>query len=171
MNIADFVRDINDFPIKGVIYKDITPVLKDHKCFELAVNQMADLLKNIEFDYIVSPEARGFIFGSALAYKLNKGLIPIRKKGKLPYKTVSEKYKLEYGEAVVEIHADALTSGDKVVLVDDVLATGGTSAAIISLVQKSQATVEAVVNLIELQFLHPEKMLAGQKILSVVKYT
>ena len=124
--IADYVVSIPDFPEKGIIFRDITSVLQDAEGFQLAVEKMAELLENVEFDVIAGTESRGFIFGAPIAYKLKKPFVPIRKKGKLPRETVSKTYALEYGTAEIEIHKDAIAPGQKVVIIDDLIATGGT---------------------------------------------
>ena len=129
LDLKSIIRDIPDFPQKGILFKDITPLLQNAAAFHQAVDFMADQLKDLKLDLIAGVESRGFIFCPVIAYKLNVGFIPDRKKGKLPYKTTSEAYSLEYGEAVVEMHQDAVSKGQRVAIVDDLLATGGTAAA------------------------------------------
>ena len=127
--IAAAIRDVKDFPHPGIVYKDITPLLKDPVLFAEAVEMMAEICRPLQPDCLAAVESRGFIFGAALGLKLHCGFIPVRKKGKLPYRTVSASYALEYGEATIEVHCDAVTPGERVILVDDVLATGGTARA------------------------------------------
>ena len=147
------VRDINDFPKKGIIFKDITPVLQSGKLFSEVIDIFYSQYKKNPPDHIVAIESRGFIFGAALAYRLGCGLVPVRKKGKLPYKTIEESYELEYGTATIEIHEDALKKGDRVVLIDDLLATGGTAVAAIKLIEKLGAEIIGISFLMELEFL------------------
>ncbi|MBO7410052.1 MAG: adenine phosphoribosyltransferase, partial [Candidatus Methanomethylophilaceae archaeon] len=127
--LEDYVTAIPDFPEKGIIFRDITTILQDKDGLKLAIDGMADRIKDIDFDVIAGPESRGFIFGTPLAYKTGKGFVMIRKKGKLPRETISEEYELEYGKAVIEVHKDAIKPGQKVVVVDDLIATGGSAAA------------------------------------------
>src|ERR1700746_1179918 len=140
------VRDVPDFPKKGIVFKDITPILSDPALFRASIDLFLDRCRGRKIDKIVGIDARGFLFGSAVAYEIGVGFVPIRKRGKLPYRTEVAKYSLEYGEAEVEMHIDAVTEGERVVLVDDLLATGGTSAAAAALLRKAGA------NLIEAQF-------------------
>ncbi|OOC45595.1 adenine phosphoribosyltransferase [Thermosipho sp. 1074] len=170
MELKKFIRDIPDFPEKGIIFRDITPLLKDAEAFKFSINSLSEKLKDIDFDIIVAPEARGFIFGGALSYKLNKGLVPVRKPGKLPYKVISEKYSLEYGEAELQMHIDAISKGQKVIIFDDVLATGGTALSLKKLVEKSGGEVVAMSFLIELSYLNPRKILSDDKIISLIVY-
>ncbi len=170
LNLKAYIRDIPDFPEKGVIFKDITPLLKEPEMFKAAVDRMCSFLKDKRVDLLASAEARGFIFASAMAYKLGVGFIPIRKPGKLPYKTISMQYTLEYGTNEVEIHEDAVKPGQRVVIVDDVLATGGTVKALASLIKKLDGTVTDMVFLIELEFLKARELLKGYNIFSVMKY-
>jgi adenine phosphoribosyltransferase len=168
--LREAIRDVPDFPKKGVVFKDITPVLRDPKLFNAAIDVLADRHIGSKLDAIVVIDARGFIFGSAMAYKLGCGIVPVRKKGKLPHKTVEEHYKLEYGEAVVEVHADALKKGDRVVLVDDLLATGGTAAAAAKLIKALGAKLVEIDFLIELTFLKGRNRLKGYPIYSAVQF-
>lgn len=170
LNLKAYIRDIPDFPEKGVIFKDITPLLKEPEMFKMAVDRMCSFLKDKRVDLLASAEARGFIFASAMAYKLGVGFIPIRKPGKLPYKTISMQYTLEYGTNEVEIHEDAVKPGQRVVIVDDVLATGGTVKALANLIKKLDGTVTDMVFLIELEFLKARDLLKGYNISSVMKY-
>ena len=164
------IRDVPDFPKKGVTFKDITPVLRDPKLFNAAIDVLADRHIGSKLDAIVVIDARGFIFGSAMAYKLGCGIVPVRKKGKLPYKTIEEHYKLEYGKAVMEVHADALKKSDRVVLVDDLLATGGTAAAAAKLIKTLGAKLVEIDFLIELTFLKGRNRLKDYPIYSAVQF-
>jgi adenine phosphoribosyltransferase len=147
------IRDIPDFPKPGIVFKDITPILSNGELFAQTVDALAEQLNKIDVDLIVGIESRGFLFGAALAYKLGLGFVPIRKKGKLPAKTVSREYALEYGTDVIEMHADAITTGHNVVVIDDLLATGGTAKATIELLQEAGATIAAVQFVVDLAFL------------------
>ena len=168
--IKSKVRSIPDWPIEGVIFRDITTLLLDPKAHReistIFYNRYAD--QNV--DKIVGIDARGFLFGSVLAYKLDIGFIPIRKKGKLPYKTIGESYTLEYGEETVEIHEDALSSGERVVIIDDLIATGGTVAAAVSLVRKLGAEIIECAFVLELPDLKGREKLGNQKIFSIVEF-
>ena len=170
MDLAAQIRNIKDFPQEGVIFRDITTLLKNPEAMKEAVDRIVEGLKDIEFDYILGPESRGFIFGMPVAYIMNKGFIPVRKKGKLPAETVSKEYNLEYGTAVIEIHKDALKPGDKVVVVDDLIATGGTAKALAELVEEVGAEVCAMTFLIELKDLKGRDVLKGYNVKSIVKY-
>lgn len=170
MELKEYVRDILDFPQKGIIFKDITPILKDPEAFGYTIKILQELLKDWDFDFIVAPEARGFLFASPLAYTMKKGLIPVRKPGKLPYKTVNISYNLEYGSAELQMHVDALKKGDRVVIVDDVLATGGTLDAIRRMVNNVGADVEGVLCMAELSFLNGRERLKDLKVASILKY-
>jgi len=164
------VRDIPDFPEKGIIFKDITPVLKSPELFRAAVDLMCAPYRESPPDLVVGIDARGFIFASAMAYRLGTGFIPIRKKGKLPHVTVSADYALEYGTATVEVHEDAAGPGDRVVVVDDLLATGGTLAAAVGLLHGLGAKVEGVSVLIELAFLKGRSKLPGETVRALIEY-
>ena len=155
------IRDIPDFPSPGIMFRDITTLLKDPAGLTKAVDAIADSLSNVEFDLVIGPESRGFIFGVPLAYKLNKGFIPARKVGKLPAETAKISYALEYGEAEIEVHRDAIISGSRVVIVDDLLATGGTAKAVADLVTKLGAKVVGMSFLIELTPLKGREFLSG----------
>lgn len=168
--LKDIIRDVPDFPKKGIIFKDITPLLKNPDAFRLAVDQMAGHLQAKKIDFIVGIESRGFIFSPTLAYKLGVGFIPVRKQGKLPYKTHAISYSLEYGEAILEIHQDAIPEGARVAIVDDLLATGGTAKAAAHLVEKSGAKVQTIAFLIELLFLYGRKHLSSYDLFSVIQY-
>jgi len=147
------IRDIVDFPQKGIVFKDITPVLQSGKLFSEVTDIFYSQYEKNRPDYIVAIESRGFIFGAPLAYRFGCGVVPVRKKGKLPYKTIEETYNLEYGTATVEIHEDALKKGDKVVVIDDLLATGGTAGAAIKLIERLGAEIIGLSFLVELEFL------------------
>lgn len=167
--LKSFIRDIPGFPKEGIIFKDITPLLRDKDKFKKAVDLIADKFKTKKIDFILSVESRGFIFGAAVAYKLGVGLVPIRKKGKLPYKTHSVTYDLEYGKDTLEIHRDAFRKGDSVLIVDDLLATGGTSKAVIELVEKMGGKVAGLAFLIELVALKGREKLRGYPIVALIK--
>lgn len=164
------IRDIPDFPKPGIIFKDITPLLKNKAIFKKTINALAKEFKGKGIDYVASIEARGFILGSALAYKLGCGIIPIRKKGKLPYKTIRVEYALEYGTDILEMHEDAIKPGDKVLVVDDVLATGGTMQAVLGMLTQRQAEIVGVGFLIELTFLNGIAKIKEYPVKSLIKY-
>jgi len=164
------VRDVPDFPKKGIVFKDITPVLNDPVLFRASIDLFLERCRGIKFDKIVGIDARGFVFGSAVAYELGVGFIPIRKRGKLPYRTEVAKYSLEYGEAEMEMHVDAVTAGERVVMVDDLLATGGTSAAAAVLIRKAGGSLVEAQFLIELEILHGRKQLEPTPVTSFLKY-
>lgn len=164
------VRDVPDFPKKGIVFKDITPLLSDHALFRASIDLFLERCRGKEIDKIVGIDARGFVFGSAVAYELGVGFVPIRKRGKLPYRTDIAKYSLEYGEAEVEMHTDAVTQGERVVLVDDLLATGGTSAAAAVLIRKAGGQLLEAQFLIELEFLEGRKRLEPTPVTSFLKY-
>ncbi|MFH2071004.1 MAG: adenine phosphoribosyltransferase [Elusimicrobiota bacterium] len=169
--LKKIIRDVPDFPKKGIIFKDITPVLKDGAAFRKTIDLLCERYKNIKIDKIVSMESRGFIIGSVVAYKLGCGFVPVRKKGKLPHKTEKVEYTLEYGTDVLEIHRDAITPGEKVLIVDDVLATGGTAAAVGELIRKLGAETVGMAFLIELSFLNPREKLKGyQDVFALITY-
>lgn len=164
------IRDVPDFPQKGVIFKDITPILNDAALFELTINLFAESTKRKDIDYIAGVEARGFIFGAALALQLGCGFVPIRKPGKLPYKIFQEEYALEYGTDSVEIHQDAFENGKQVLLIDDLLATGGTALAAAKLIEKCNAQVVGIRFLIELEFLKGLQKLKDYDVQSFIKF-
>jgi len=164
------VRDVPDFPKKGIMFKDITPVLSDPGLFRASIDLFLERCREREVDKIVGIDARGFVFGSAVAYELGVGFVPIRKRGKLPYRTEIAKYSLEYGEAEVEMHTDALTAGERVVLIDDLLATGGTSSAAVMLIQKAGGQLLEAQFLVELEFLEGRKRLEPTPVMSFLKY-
>ena len=164
------MRDVRDFPKEGIVFKDITPLLGDPASFRKAISFMAKPLVEREFDALIGIESRGFIFASALAYELHKGHIPVRKPGKLPADTVQVSYDLEYGSDTLEMHADAIEPGQRIVIVDDVLATGGTARGVADLVEKVGGKVEAFSFLIELDFLKGRERIADYQIQSVLNY-
>jgi adenine phosphoribosyltransferase len=164
------IRDIPDFPKPGIIFKDITPVLSDPGLFRAAVDMFAARASAKGADKIAAIDARGFLFAGAVADRLRLGLVPIRKKGKLPYKTYEETYDLEYGSATLTVHQDAFAAGDKVVVIDDLLATGGTAAASIALVEKAGGKVVEVAFLVELAFLHGREKLKGYDVFAPVVF-
>lgn len=168
--VEDYVRSIPDFPEKGVIFRDITTVIQDPEGFQLAINEMKDLLKGLDFDMIAGAESRGFIFGAPLAYAMGKGFVLIRKKGKLPCETVSVKYDLEYGSAEIEIHKDSIKPGQKVVIVDDLIATGGTIEAAIKLIESLGGEVVKAIFLMELAGLKGRERLKGYDVDAVITY-
>ncbi len=169
-SLGDYITTIPDFPEKGIMFRDVTTVVQDPEGLKMAIEIMSDLCRDSEAKVIVGPEARGFIFGMPVAYNLGKGFIPIRKKGKLPRETVEETYTLEYGTATVEIHKDSIQPGEHVVIVDDLLATGGTCLANIKLVEKLGGIVDKVVVLIELKGLNGRDTLKGYKVESALAY-
>jgi adenine phosphoribosyltransferase len=164
------VRDVPDFPKPGIIFKDITPILGNGKLFRTAIEAFLEQCRGKEIDKIVGIDARGFLFGSAVAYDLGIGFVPLRKKGRLPYKTESAKYSLEYGEAEMELHVDAIEPGEKIILIDDLLATGGTSASAAALIQKVGGVLLEAQFLIELEFLHGRQKLPSTPVVSFLKY-
>jgi len=170
MDLKEWIRDVPDFPKKGIIFKDITTLLKDPKALRFTVDLMADRYKDEKIDQVIGIESRGFIFGSPLAYHINAGFIPVRKPGKLPSITERISYDLEYGTDSLEIHRDALEPGQKVLIVDDLLATGGTAAAVARLVEKLEAEVVGLGFIIELTFLKGREKLAGHKVHSLIQY-
>ena len=164
------VRDVPDFPKAGIVFKDITPILSHGKLFRASIDIFLDRCRSQEIDKIVGIDARGFLFGSAVAYELGIGFVPLRKKGRLPYKTESAKYTLEYGEAEMELHIDAIEPGERIVLIDDLLATGGTSASATTLIKKVGGVLVEAQFLIELEFLHGREKLAPTPVVSFLKY-
>ena len=168
--LEEYVVSIPDFPEPGIIFRDITTILQDPDGLHLAIQSMQDKLKDTEFDVVVGTESRGFIFGVPIAYNLHKAFVPVRKKGKLPCETVSMEYDLEYGSAVIEMHKDSIKPGQKVVLVDDLVATGGTIEAAIKLVEELGGEVVKVVFLMELAGLKGRERLKGYEVESVLCY-
>lgn len=169
--VEDYIKSIPDFPSKGIIFRDVTSVLESADGLSLAIDEMNKLLDGVDYNLIAGAESRGFIFGAPLAYLNKKGFIPIRKKGKLPRETVEKSYDLEYGSATIEIHKDAIRPGDKVVLVDDLIATGGTMKAAAELVEELGGEVVKMIFLIELPDLGGRAVLAGYDVDSVVEFS
>ena len=168
--IEEYIRSIPDFPVKGIVFRDVTSVLEDADGLHLAIDSMQAMLKGVEYDLLLGPESRGFIFGVPIAYNMHKPFIPIRKKGKLPCETISMEYALEYGTATIEMHKDAIKPGQRVVIIDDLMATGGTIEAIIKLVEKLDGIVVKAVFLIELEGLNGRDKLEGYDVDSVINY-
>ncbi len=168
--IKQAIRTIPDFPKEGIQFKDITPLLQDAHFFDQSIELLASKLKGKSVDYIAGIESRGFIFGAALALKLGCGFVPIRKPGKLPYKTYSQSYDLEYGTDTIEIHQDAFKPGSTVCLIDDLLATGGTAAAAVKLIERCDVELDSILFLIELTFLEGRAKLAGQTVESLIAF-
>jgi adenine phosphoribosyltransferase len=168
--LEDYVRSIPDFPEKGIIFRDVTSVLQDADGLHLAVDTMQDLVKDLEYDVVVGPESRGFIFGTPIAYNNRKPFVLIRKKGKLPCETVETSYALEYGQATIEMHKDSIKPGQKVLVVDDLIATGGTTEAMIRLIESLGGEVVGVVVLMELAGLKGRERLAGYRLNSAICY-
>ncbi len=170
MNLRDYIRDVPDFPKPGILFKDITPLLATPNAYRQAIAEMLGPFRSKRVDAVAAAEARGFLFAAPMALELNLPLIPMRKPGKLPYKTMSSSYDLEYGQAELHMHIDAIQPGMSVLMVDDVLATGGTMKAACQLVEKAGGTVVGCAFLIELGFLQGRKALAPFEIISVVKF-
>jgi adenine phosphoribosyltransferase len=168
--LSKIIRDVPDFPKKGIVFKDITPLLHDHKAFSKVLSTFEEQYKGKKINIIAAIESRGFIFGSALADRLKCSFVPIRKKGKLPYKTITAEYSLEYGTDFIQIHEDAIKKGDKVLLIDDLLATGGTAKAALELIRKLKGDVAGVAFVIELGFLKGRDNIKGEDIFSIIKY-
>lgn len=168
--LEEYVRSIPDFPEEGIIFRDITSVLQDRDGLKLSIESMQDLIKDVDFDVVVGPESRGFIFGVPIAYNLHKGFVPVRKKGKLPCETIEKEYALEYGTATIEMHKDSIKPGQKVVIIDDLIATGGTIEAIIDLIEQLGGEVVKIIFLMELEGLKGREKLKGYDVDAVIKY-
>jgi len=168
--LRNAIRDIPDFPKKGIIFKDITTLIGKGDLFRKTIDGLIGKYRDKKINKVVGVESRGFIFGAALAYGLSAGFVPIRKKGKLPYKTVSGTYQLEYGSDTIEMHEDAVAKGDKVILVDDLLATGGTMKAATGLVKNSGAEIAGIAFVVELSFLKGREKLSGYDVFSMIKF-
>jgi adenine phosphoribosyltransferase len=168
MELASLIRDVPDFPIEGILFKDITTLLKDADALREVIDWMTDQYADSDVDRVVAIEARGYIFGAPIAYKLGAGFVPIRKPGKLPAKTISESYTLEYGTNTLEMHEDAIEPGQRVLLVDDLLATGGSARAAVNLIERLGGTVVGIAFMIELDFLHGRDQLEGHDLLSLI---
>jgi len=170
MNFKEIIRDIPDFPKPGIIFKDITPLLKDPVALSESITLLVKTAEGLDISSVAGIESRGFIFGAAVAYELGVGFVPIRKPGKLPAETLSESYELEYGSDTIEMHADALAEGEHVLLIDDLLATGGTMKAAVKLVEKADAVVSRIAFVVELGFLKGRDKLGGYNVTSLVTY-
>ena len=171
INLRDKIYDIPDFPEKGVVFRDLTPLLLEPEYLEETIRQMLEKIRNVKFDLVVGIDSRGFIFGPIIAYKRKAGFIPVRKVGKLvPRKTVEETYKLEYGTDGVKVHADSIRKGQRVLIVDDLAATGGTAKATSKLVEKLGGKVAGLLFLNELTYLNPREILKGYKVISLIKF-
>ena len=169
-NLTALIRDIPDFPVPGILFRDITTLLKDGAAFRTSIDQLCDKLRDLKVDKVVGIESRGFIFGAPIAYNLGVGFIPVRKLGKLPAETVVAEYDLEYGSNTVEMHRDAISHGERVVIVDDLLATGGTTRATIDLVEQLDGKIVAIAFLIELTELGARQDLPGYNIVTLLRY-
>ena len=169
-NLEDYIESINNFPKEGIVFRDVTSVLSDKEGLKLAIDSMQEELKDIDFDIVVAPESRGFIFGMPIAYNMNKAFVPVRKKGKLPRETIEQEYSLEYGTAILQMHKDSIKPGDRVVIVDDLIATGGTIEAIIKMIEKLGGKVVRVCALIELVDLKARELLKDTDIKSCIVY-
>lgn len=170
MNLKDKFRHVLDFPKEGIDYIDITTVLGDKDSLKETVDRLIEIAEKYDFDVVVAPESRGFILGTPIAYTMGKSFVPIRKKGKLPFKTIDIEYKLEYGSNILEIHADAVKKGQRVLVVDDLLATGGTTLANIKLVEKLGGVVAGVIYLVELSYLNGRERLQDYSVESLVQF-
>jgi adenine phosphoribosyltransferase len=170
MNLKDSIRTIPDWPIKGIMFRDITTLMQDPAAFRESCNLLADRYRGMKIDKIAGIDARGFVFGAVLAYMLNIGFIPVRKKGKLPFKTITESYSLEYGTNEIELHEDAVSKGEKVLIIDDLIATGGTVKAAINLIEKLGGIVTECAFVIELPELGGREKLKGYSIFSLVQF-
>jgi adenine phosphoribosyltransferase len=170
LDLREYIRDVPDFPQPGIVFKDITPLLVEPRAFDAAVRMLADYARPLEVELIVAAEARGFIFGGALARELGVGFVPARKPGKLPHETISVQYGLEYGLDELQLHADALEGGTRVLIHDDVLATGGTAKAKIDLVEQLGGRVAGCAFVVELAFLAPRELLAGYDVHALLTY-
>ena len=170
IRLEDWIRDIPDFPQRGVLFKDITPLLQDAAAFHASLDRLAAHYAGSGIQMVVGVESRGFIFGAPLAYLLNCGFVPVRKFGKLPHQTVSVEYSLEYGTNVVEMHTDAIRPGQRVLIVDDLLATGGTTSAAMELVEKLGGHIAGIAFLGELTFLKGREQLGGHDVFALIKY-
>ncbi|WP_300753880.1 adenine phosphoribosyltransferase [uncultured Brachyspira sp.] len=170
MELKNYIRNIQDYPKAGILFRDITTLLQNKDAFKYAIDQMAEQVSSEKIDYIVGAESRGFLIGSALAYKMNTGFIPVRKKGKLPYKTISEEYALEYGTDTLFMHEDAIKKGERVLIVDDLIATGGTALAMIKMVEKLEGIVAGSSFLIELKELNGRKEISKYPVHVLIEY-
>ena len=169
MDLRKYIREVQDFPKEGIGFKDVTTLLQDGKAFRYAIDKCCDEVKDLEFDVVVGPEARGFIIGAPMSYALSKPFVPVRKPGKLPYETNSIEYALEYGTDVLEIHKDSIKKGQKVLIADDLLATGGTVKAMIEMIEAMGGIVVGCVFLMELTFIPARDLLKGYDLRSLIK--
>ena len=170
LELGSLIRDVPDFPKKGILFKDITTLLKDPRAFKQSIDQLSDLVKVHSPDKVIGMESRGFIFAAPIAYKLDAGFVPVRKLGKLPGEVISTEYDLEYGTNTLELHSDAVSPGERVLIVDDLLATGGTVSATIELVERLQGKVVAVAFLVELTALNGRDRLQDYEVISLLKF-
>jgi adenine phosphoribosyltransferase len=170
LDLRQFIRDIKDFPKPGIVFKDITPLLSSKQGFKATIEQLAERVRPLQPEVVAGIEARGFIFGAALAHALGVGFVPIRKPGRLPADTIKESYDLEYGSNTIEIHKDGITRGQQTLIVDDVLATGGTMAAACKLVESLNANVAGCAVIIDLAFLNGKARLTGRRLESLITY-
>ena len=170
MKLEDYIRDIQDFPKPGILFKDITPLLISPEATHFCIQTLAKSVENIKIDKVIGVESRGFFFGMLLAQKLNAGFVPVRKANKLPYETISASYELEYGSDVLEMHVDAIKKGDKVLIHDDVLATGGTAKAVCEMVEQLGGEIVQLNFIMELTFLHGREKLGNRPVFSALKY-
>ena len=169
-DLSSHIRTVPDFPKTGIGFKDITTLLKDGNALRQSVDELAEKFSGKEIEKIVGIESRGFIFGTALAYKWNVGSVPVRKPGKLPAETINQEYELEYGTDRIEIHKDAISPGDKILIIDDLLATGGTAAATVELVKELDGDIQGIGFLIELTFLNGRQRLGNYEVISLIEY-
>lgn len=170
MNLTELIRDVPDFPVPGILFRDITTLLKEGPAFQNVIDRMCEQLSTVKVDRVVAIESRGFIFGAPIAYKLGVGFVPVRKLGKLPADTITAEYDLEYGTNTVEMHRDAIKPGESIVIVDDLLATGGTTRATIELVEQLGGEISALAFLIELTELGAREYLDEYKIITLIRY-
>lgn len=168
--LEDYVRSIPDFPEPGIIFRDVTSILQDADGLQLAIDGILEMVKDVEYDVVIGPESRGFIFGVPVAYTQHKSFVPVRKKGKLPCETISMEYALEYGTAEIELHKDAILPGQKVVIIDDLIATGGTIEAIIKLIEQLGGEVVKICFVMELAGLKGRERLLGYPVESIITY-
>ena len=169
-SLEDYVTSIPDFPKPGILFRDVTTIIQDKDGFKLAIDGLSDLLKDVDYDLIAGSESRGFVFGAPVAYKDGKGLVLFRKKGKLPRDVISQEYDLEYGKATLEVHKDAIKAGDRVVIVDDLIATGGTTEAMVKMIERLGGKVVKIVFVMELKGLKGRERLAGYDVDSLIQY-
>jgi len=170
MDLRKYIREVQDFPKEGIGFKDVTTLLQDGEAFKYAIDKCCEVVKDLEFDVIVGPEARGFLIGAPMSYALSKSFVPVRKPGKLPYETNSIEYALEYGTDVLEIHKDAIKEGQRVLIADDLLATGGTVKAMIEMIEAMGGIIVGGVFLMELTFIPARDLLKGYDLRSLIQY-